>query len=269
MNSEPKRADPLLSVSDIQLQFGGLRVLASVSFAVERGEIFSIIGPNGAGKTSLLNCISGRYQPDSGSILFDHTELTRCSINARAALGLGRTFQNLALFEHMSVLDNVLVGRHHLMRSNVLDGIFYWLGRARTDEARHRQVVLETLEKLDLMSVADSSAGVLSYGLQKRVELARAMALQPSLILLDEPMAGMNREEKDAMARQIIDLNVQSGLTVVMIEHDVGIVREISDRVIVLDFGEKIAEGEPETVLQDSHVREAYLGMATESAHGV
>ncbi len=248
-----------LEVRNVSLRFGGVRALSEVSFAVNDGELFSIIGPNGAGKTSIVNCISGRYRPTEGQLFYRGRDITGLKPNARAPLGIGRTFQNLALFHHMSVLDNIMVGRHHLLKNNFLTGALYWLG-ARREELEHRRKVEEIIDFLDLQSVRKATAGTLSYGLRKRVELARAMALEPKLILLDEPMAGMNFEEKEDMARYIVDLNEEFGMTVVMIEHDMGVVMDISNRVVVLDFGRKIAEGDPAAVLADPHVKRAYLG---------
>lgn len=248
-----------LEVRNVSLRFGGVRALSEVSFAVNHGELFSIIGPNGAGKTSVVNCISGRYQPSEGQLFYHGRDITGLKPNARASLGIGRTFQNLALFHHMSVLDNIMVGRHHLLKNNFLTGALYWFG-ARREELVHRQKVEEIIDFLDLQSVRKATAGTLSYGLRKRVELARAMALEPTLILLDEPMAGMNFEEKEDTARYIVDLNEEFGMTVVMIEHDMGVVMDISNRVVVLDFGRKIAEGDPAEVLADPHVKRAYLG---------
>jgi len=257
-------ADPvtaaLLSIENISLRFGGLKALTDVSFHVRHGELFSIIGPNGAGKTSMLNCISGRYTPSAGRVVFDGQDVTKLKPNRRAAIGIGRTFQNLALFSHMSVLDNIMVGRHHLLKNNFLTGAFYWIGGAQKEELEHRRKVEEVIDFLDIQHVRKATAGTLSYGLRKRVELARAVALEPKLILLDEPMAGMNLEEKEDMARYIVDLNEEWGMTIVMIEHDMGVVMDISHRVMVLDFGRKLVEGEPAEVLADPHVRKAYLG---------
>ena len=253
--------DPqILKVEDVCVSFGGIRALVDVGLAVRRGELFSVIGPNGAGKTTLLNCISGRYVPASGRILFKGDDITRLAASKRAAAGIGRTFQNLALFSHMTVLDNIMVGRHHLLTNNFLSGSLYWLTGARREELEHRRKVEDIIDFLEIQHIRKAVAGTLSYGLRKRVELARAMALEPELILLDEPMAGMNLEEKEDMARYIVDLNEEWGLTVVMIEHDMGVVMDISHRVAVLDFGRKIAEGSPQDILTNEHVKKAYLG---------
>lgn len=255
---------PILEAEHVSLRFGGVSALTDVSFSVGRGEIFSIIGPNGAGKTSMVNCVSGRYRPTEGRVRFEGQDITRLGPNRRAGLGIGRTFQNLALFGHMSVLDNIMVGRHHLLKSGFLKGMLYWLGGAQAEELSHRRDVEEIIDFLEIQHVRKAPAGTLPYGLRKRVELARAMAVNPKLILLDEPMAGMNLEEKEDMARYIVDLNEEWGMTVLMIEHDMGVVMDISHRVVVLDFGRKIAEGRPEEVMADPHVRRAYLGEADE-----
>jgi branched-chain amino acid transport system ATP-binding protein len=249
----------LLDVQSVSVRFGGVRALSDVSLQVKKGEVFSIIGPNGAGKTSMLNCISGRYKPASGDILYRGQSLLRRSINDRAKLGIGRTFQNLALFGHMSVLNNILVGRHHLMRNNFLTGMAYWLGAER-EELEHRRRVEDIIDFLEIQDVRNEPAGTLSYGYRKRIELARAIAIEPELILLDEPMAGMNLEEKEDMARYVLDLNKEFGMTIVMIEHDMGVVMDLSDRVIVLDFGKVIAAGTPDEVTANEHVKRAYLG---------
>lgn len=252
---------PILQVEEIFLSFGGVHALREVSFAVQPGELFSIIGPNGAGKTSMLNCISGRYQPNKGTIHFNGQKIIGLKPNDRCNLGIGRTFQNLALFNHMTVLDNIMVGRHHLMKNNFLTGPLYWFSGARNEELRHRREVEDIIDFLEISHIRKEVAGTLSYGLRKRVELARAVALRPKLILLDEPMAGMNLEEKEDMARYIIDLNEEWGMTVIMIEHDMGVVMDISHRVMVLDFGRKIAEGDPEEVMANEQVKTAYLGV--------
>ena len=249
----------ILEAENVSLRFGGVKALTEVSFVVRPAEIFSIIGPNGAGKTSMVNCVSGRYRPTEGRVLFEGRDVTRMGANRRAGLGLGRTFQNLALFGHMSVLDNIMVGRHHLMRSGFLRGMLYW-GGAQAEEIAHRRAVEEIIDFLEIQHVRHAPAGTLSYGLRKRVELARAVAVSPRLILLDEPMAGMNLEEKEDMARFIIDLNQEWGMTVLMIEHDMGVVMDISHRVMVLDFGRKLVEGSPAEVLAHPQVRRAYLG---------
>jgi len=253
----------LLQIENISLSFGGVKALQKVSFHVEAGELFSIIGPNGAGKTSMLNCISGRYQPQVGKIYFRGEEMTQMKPNQRCTLGIGRTFQNLALFNHMSVLDNIMVGRHHLLKNNFLTGSLYWFSGARREELEHRQQVEEIIDFLEITHIRKAQAGTLSYGLRKRVELARAVALKPALILLDEPMAGMNHEEKEDMARYIIDLNEEWGMTVVMIEHDMGVVMDLSHRVMVLDFGQKIADGLPDEIMANVLVKKAYLGEDT------
>ena len=253
--------DPILDVENISIRFGGVTALEDVSFAVQKNEIFSLIGPNGAGKTSLLNCISGRYKPQQGSISFKGTPLLPRSINDRAHLGIGRTFQNLAVFSHMTVIENIMVGLHHKLRNNFLTGMAYWIGGAQKEEAEARLKVEDIIDFLEIQHVRNEPAGSLSYGLRKRVELARAIAIDPELMLLDEPMAGMNLEEKEDMARYVIELNEQFGITVLMIEHDMGVVMDISDRVVVLDFGKKIAEGLPSEVMEDERVKTAYLGV--------
>lgn len=258
--TKTRQPKELLSIQDIKLSFAGVKALQGVDFAVHEHEVASIIGPNGAGKTSLLNCISGRYQPQEGRIVFDDVDITNLKPDKRCQLGLGRTFQNLALFNHMTVLDNILVGRHHLLRNNFITGSLYWLSGARTEELQHRRRVEDIIDFLEITPIRNSIAGTLAYGLRKRVELARAVALEPKLLLLDEPMAGMNYEEKEDMARYIIDLNQEWGITIVMIEHDMGVVMDISDRVTVLDFGKKIASGLPDEVMEDARVRSAYLG---------
>lgn len=255
-----KNTDILLQAQDVSLRFGGVHALSNVSYDIHNGEIFSIIGPNGAGKTSMLNCISGRYTPTSGDILLNGKSLGDYSINDRATLGIGRTFQNLALFGHMTVLDNIMVGRHHGLKNNFINGLTYWVGGAQKEELVERRKVEDIIDFLEIQHVRNKVAGELSYGLRKRVELARAVAQSPKIILLDEPMAGMNLEEKEDMARYIIDLNKELGMTIVMIEHDMGVVVDISDRVMVLDFGRQIALGLPDEVMQNEHVKRAYLG---------
>ena len=256
---------PILELDNVSLRFGGVRAMTDVFCKVYPGELFSIIGPNGAGKTSMLNCISGRYRPTAGRVLHKGSDITHLGANKRADLGIGRTFQNLALFAGMTVLDNILIGRHHLVRSGFLRGMVYWVGGARQEEALHREAVEEIIDFLEIPHIRNEHAGTLSYGLRKRVELARAIALKPEIILLDEPMAGMNLEEKEDMARFVTDLNEEWGMTVVMIEHDMGVVMDLSHRLMVLDFGRKIAEGLPEEIRANEDVRRAYLGQD----HGV
>ena len=251
---------PILEVRRLSLAFGGLRALDDVSFQVARGAFFSIIGPNGAGKTSLLNCLSGRYRPQAGEMLFEGADFRRRPIAARAAMGIARTFQNLALFAHLSALENILVGRHHLMRKNFVQGALWRLGGARAEEIAHRAFVERIIDFLEIQGARHTPAGALPYGVRKRVELARAMAARPRLILLDEPMAGMNLEEKEDMARFVVELNAEWDMTVIMIEHDMGVVMDISDTVMALDFGRVLAVGAPEEVAADAQVKRAYLG---------
>jgi branched-chain amino acid transport system ATP-binding protein len=246
-----------LQIDDLHLRFGGVVALAGVSFDVERGVLAAIIGPNGAGKTSLLNAISGLYQPQQGQIVFEGTPLQNRKPHQVARLGIARTFQNLGLFAGMTVLDNLLLGRHVHMRSGLLSAGTFW---ARHEEAAQREIVEEIIDFLEIESVRRQVVGTLAYGLQKRVELGRALAQAPGLLLLDEPMAGMNVEEKEDMARFILDIHEERGITIVMIEHDMSVVMDISQRVHVLDFGKLIASGSPETVRNDPRVVRAYLG---------
>lgn len=249
----------MLDVKNISLQFGGVKALDDVSYHIEEGEIFSLIGPNGAGKTSMLNCISGLYRPSSGSIQFKGQEILNMKPYKRTTLGIARSFQNIALFSHMSVLDNLKLGRHTLMKSGAISGGFYF-GKASKEEVTHRRAVEEVIEFLELQDIRHTPVGTLPYGLQKRVEVGRALALDPSLILLDEPMAGMNNVEKEDMARFILDMNEIKGITVVLIEHDLGIVMNLSDHVAVLDFGKRIGFGSPEEVRSNPDVIKAYIG---------
>jgi len=256
----------LLALDDLHLSFGGVAALAGVSLAVEAGAFFAVIGPNGAGKTSIFNCVSGIYAPTRGRIVFDGRDITRLRPHQRAQLGIARTFQNIALFRGMTVLDNVKIGRHVHLKSGVLAcGLYY--GRAAREERTHRETVeREIVDLLELQDIRHKVVGTLPYGLQKRVELARALALDPVLLLLDEPTAGMNAEETEDMVRFILHVARVKRLTVVMIEHDMGVVMDISDRVAVLDFGRKIAEGTPAEMQRDANVIKAYLGEDVEVA---
>jgi branched-chain amino acid transport system ATP-binding protein len=250
---------PKLQVQDIFISFGGLRALQGVSVDIHQGQLVAIIGPNGAGKTTLLNAISGVYHPSQGRILMDGQDRTFLPPNRVAALGVARTFQNVALFRGMSVLDNIMVGRHLHMRAGALSAGFFW-GLAQREEIRHRAAAERIIDFLEISHIRKATAGTLPYGLQKRVELGRALAAEPKLLLLDEPMAGMNLEEKEDMARFILDVNDEWGTTIVLIEHDMGVVMDISQWVVVLDHGEKIAEGTPQGVRADPVVVRAYLG---------
>ena len=248
-----------LVLDQVRLQFGGVVALDGVSLTVARGEIAAIIGPNGAGKTSLLNTISGLYQPQHGCIDFEGVSLRGRRPQDIARLGVARTFQNLGLFAGMTVLDNLLVGRHVHLRSGLVAAAIYWR-LAQREEAAQRRQVDEIVEFLQIGRVRDQVVGTLPYGLQKRVELGRALAQGPRLLLLDEPMAGMNRQERDAMVRIILDVHAQHGITLLMIEHDMHVVMDICQRIHVLDFGKRIAEGTPDQVRRDPNVIGAYLG---------
>ena len=260
-----QKAAALLSLEGVCKVFGGgrtrvVRAVDHVSLTLQPGKTLGLVGETGSGKSTLGRLAMRLIQPTSGRILFEGQDITRMRTNRRAAAGIGRTFQNLALFGHMTVLENIMVGRHHLLKRNFLAGMAWWGAGAEAEELRHREEVEKIIDFLEIQHVRKAIAGQLPYGLRKRVELARAMALQPRLILLDEPMAGMNLEEKEDMARYILDLNEEWGMTVLMIEHDMGVVMDISDRVVVLDYGKKIGDGTPEEVRTNEEVISAYLG---------
>jgi len=251
---------PSLAVRDLTLSFGGLKVLSGVGFDVAPGSITAVIGPNGAGKTSLFNCISGFYRPNGGAIQFEGADISRVHPPERARLGLARTFQNIALFRGMTVLDNIKLGRHSHMRTNLLDALLYW-GKAQKEESELRAEIEErVIDFLEINHIRNQSVASLSYGLRKRVELARALAMRPKILMLDEPVAGMNREEKEDMARFILDVKEEWDVTILMVEHDMGLVMDISDHVVVLNFGQVIAQGRPHEVTSNEDVIRAYLG---------
>ncbi len=250
-----------LKVEDISLRFGGTQALTSVSFDVLPGEILAIIGPNGAGKTSMLNCLNGFYRPHEGHILFQGEDLTTKPPHHIARMGVARTFQNIALYTGLSTLDNLMAARNIHMRANFFQCLIYW-GFAHREDIEHRVRVEEIIDFLEIEHIRKSIVGSLPYGLRKRVELGRALALEPRLLLLDEPMTGMNQEEKEDMARFILDIHEREGMTILLIEHDMGLVMDIADRAVVLDFGIKIAEGSPDQIRSDPAVINAYLGEA-------
>ena len=259
-NTQRQIGDVLLDVENISLSFGGVKALTDVSFDIKEGEIRAIIGPNGAGKSSMLNVINGFYHPQEGSITYKGKKRQQMRAHEAAKTGIARTFQNIALFKGMSTLDNIMTGRLLKMRRNFIWQALY-LGPALKEEMENRDVAERIIDFLEIQSIRKTPVGRLPYGLQKRVELGRALAMEPQLLLLDEPMAGMNVEEKEDMCRFILDVNDEFGTTIAMIEHDMGVVMDISDRVMVLDYGRKLADGSPDEVRENQDVIDAYLGI--------
>ena len=267
---KPAGARSILELSNVTLRFGGVTSLADLTMDVREGELLALIGPNGAGKTSVLNCVSGLYRPQEGNITLNGRNgaryaLHRLAPHRIAALGVARTFQNIELFKHMTVLENLMLGRHVHMKGGVLGGGLYW-GRQCGREIEHREYVEQIIDFMNLEPLRSAVVGNLAYGNQRLVEMARALALGPNLLLLDEPTAGMNAEEKESMARFILDVHEEQGITVVVVDHDIDVIMDIADRVVVLDFGRRIAEGSPRKVRSDPAVIDAYLGRTADDA---
>jgi len=262
MRLEDNVKEAKVSIRDLSLSFGGVVVVSNLSMDIPEGELWALIGPNGAGKTSLINCITGFYHPQKGNIFFEGRDITRLNSVKRSKIGIARTFQNIELYNSLSVLDNLMAARHNHMNYGALSAGIYF-GRARRQEIEHREKVEDIIELLELEHVRKSIVGSLAYGLRKRVDLGRALASEPTLLLLDEPMAGMNVEEKEDMARFILDVRELWNTTIIIVEHDMGIVMDISDWICVLDFGLEIAKGKPEEIRHNENVIKAYLGDET------
>ena len=258
---------PLLQVESLTLAFSGLIALDDVSFDANDGELLAIIGPNGAGKTSIFNCLNGVYRPRSGRMRFLDRDLRGMRPHEIARLGIARVFQNIELFPQMTVGDNLMLGRHHLMHAGIISGAL-WIGPAQREEVRHRRRVEEVIDFLEMESIRGHPVGALPYGLQKRVQLGRALAMEPKLLLLDEPVAGMNLEETEDIARFVLDVKEELGVTQILVDHDMGVVLDIADRVVVLDFGRKIAEGTPDEIRRNPNVARAYLGQPIAAVAG-
>jgi branched-chain amino acid transport system ATP-binding protein len=260
LQTDPTEKPAAASIRDLNLSFGGVSVLSDVSLDISDEALVALIGPNGAGKTSMLNCISGFYHPQSGQIFFHGQDVSRLNPVQRFKLGISRTFQNIELYNGLTVLDNLMSARHNMMKYGVISAGL-WFGKARREEIEHREIIEDIVDLLELEPIRKTVVGALPYGLRKRVDLGRALASKPKLLLLDEPMAGMNTEEKEDMARFILDIKELWKTTMLIIEHDMGVVMDISEQVFVLDFGQKIAEGSPEEVKNEPRVIRAYLGV--------